>query len=177
MHPSSRENMKKARSKIEQHLGKDLDILDLGGRDIKPGQDRTYYPQWADICKNYYIADIEKGGNVTHVMPGPYTLPFEDNSIDLVVSGQTFEHIKNPFRSAAELTRVLKPGCFMIIIAPSTGKPHDKIDCWRFYPDSFKAIAEECGLKVIADWIDKGTEWEPRSNRWRDHTFVGQKPA
>ena len=57
MHPSSRENMKKARSKIEQHLGKDLDILDLGGRDIKPGQDRTYYPQWADICKNYYIAE------------------------------------------------------------------------------------------------------------------------
>ena len=168
--------MEKARAKIAKHLGKDLDILDLGGRDIKPGQDRTYYPQFKDICKNYYIADIEKGGNVTHVMPAPYELPFEDNSIDLVVSGQTFEHIKNPFRSAAELTRVLKPGHFMIIIAPSTGKPHDKIDCWRFYPDSFKAIAEECGLEVIADWIDPGTEWEPRSARWRDHTFVGRKP-
>ena len=175
MHPSSRENMRHARNIINKHLGNDLTILDLGGRNIKPGQDRTYYPQFEDICKNYYIADINSGGNVTHVMPGPYELPFEDNSIDLVVSGQTFEHIHNPFRSTHELKRVLKPKCFMIIIAPSSGPTHDNPDCWRFYRDSFKAIAQECELNVIADWIDNGN-WEPRSERWKDHVFVGQKP-
>jgi SAM-dependent methyltransferase len=186
MHPSSRYNMNLARSKINDDLGKDLTILDLGGRDIKAGQDRTYYPQFSDICKEYRICDINPGGNVTHVMKGPYELPFEDNSIDLVVSGQTLEHVHNPFRSVAELTRVLKTGHYMIIIAPSSGPTHDNPDCWRFYRDSFKAIALECNLKVIADWIDDGKKWEnspdaqwnkgeERSARWKDHTFVGQK--
>ena len=36
------------------------------------------------------------------------------------------------------------------------------------------AIAEESGLRVIADWIDNGN-WEERSARWKDHVFVGQK--
>jgi SAM-dependent methyltransferase len=186
MHPSSRYNMNLARSKINDDLGKDLTILDLGGRYIKAGQDRTYYPQFSDICKEYRICDINPGGNVTHVMKGPYELPFEDNSIDLVVSGQTLEHVHNPFRSVAELTRVLKTGHYMIIIAPSSGPTHDNPDCWRFYRDSFKAIALECNLKVIADWIDDGKKWEnspdaqwnkgeERSARWKDHTFVGQK--
>ena len=186
MHPSSRHNMNLARSKINDDLGNDLTILDLGGRDIKAGQDRTYYPQFSDICKEYHICDINPGGNVTHVMKGPYELPFEDNSIDLVVSGQTLEHVHNPFRSVAELTRVLKQGHYMIIIAPSSGPTHDNPDCWRFYRDSFKAIALECNLKVIADWIDDGKKWEKspdaqwnkgeeRSARWKDHTFVGQK--
>ena len=176
MHPSSRENMNRARALLGSRLGDNLTILDLGGRDIKPGQDRTYYPHFKDICENYYIADINEGGNVTHVMKGPYELPFEDNSIDLVVSGQTFEHIHNPFRATAELKRVLKPKCFMIIIAPSSGPTHDNPDCWRFYRDSFKAIAQECELNVIADWIDDGRGWEERSARWKDHVFVGQKP-
>ena len=179
MHPSSKENMKRARKIVEDKFGKykkGQTILDLGGRDIKAGQDRTYRPFWDDVCAEYFIADINKGGNVTHLMPAPYELPLEDNSVDIVVSGQTFEHIHNPFRAAAELTRVLKPGKFMYIIAPSAGPTHDNPDCWRFYRDSFKAIANECGLKVIADWIDNGKNWEPRSARWKDHVFVGRKP-
>ena len=179
--------MKRARQLLGNRLGSDLTILDLGGRNIKTGQDRTYRPIFEDICKNYYIADINEGGNVTHIMPGPYELPFEDNSIDFIVSGQTFEHIYNPFRAAAELTRVLKPDHFMVIIAPSSGPTHDNPDCWRFYRDSFKAIAEECKLKIIADWIDNGEEWKnrpdaqwispgvERSARWKDHVFIGQK--
>jgi len=187
VHPSSRENMKRARDLLGSRLGSGLTILDLGGRNIKPGQDRTYRPIFEDVCENYYIADINEGGNVTHKMPGPYELPFEDNSIDFIVSGQTFEHIYNPFRAAAELTRVLKPEHYMVIIAPSSGPTHDNPDCWRFYRDSFKAIAKECDLKVIADWIDDGKEWEQssdaqwispgveRSARWKDHVFIGQK--
>jgi hypothetical protein len=39
--------------------------------------------------------------------------------------------------------------------------------------DSFKAIAEETELDIIADWIDIAQEKESR--RWNDHVFVGQK--
>ena len=182
MHPSSRDNMAKARKIVEQKFGaykKGQSILDFGGRDRNHRVNKVsgYTEIWKDVYKDYFVSDLQPGDNVTHVMSGPYELPFEDNSLDIILSGQTFEHVHNPFRAAHELTRVLKPGHFMYIIAPSAGPTHDNPDCWRFYRDSFKAIAEECGLKVIADWIDDGKGYEERSARWKDHTFVGQKPA
>jgi ubiquinone/menaquinone biosynthesis C-methylase UbiE len=106
-------------------------------------------------------------------MPGPYTIPSSDNFYDLIVSGQTLEHVKNPFRLVAEMKRVLKLNGFMILIAPSSGPRHDLIDCWRFMDDAFKAIAEETDLTVVEDWIYLE---HPKSARvWNDHVFIGQK--
>lgn len=172
MHPSSIENMKRAMSKIP--LGKDLDILDVGGRALTVDRDRSYQSLYADIAKNYYIADIVDGPGVTHVMIGDYGLPFEDATFDLIVSGQTLEHVKNPFKSVREMKRVLKYNGYMILIAPSAGPRHDSIDCWRFMDDSFKAIAADVGLQVVADWIDRSAPDE-RSRKWADHVFIGQK--
>jgi len=173
MHPSSVNNMKKAISKIAGELKNGMTILDVGGRSIGP-QDRSYKGLFSNLNPTYYVADINSGGNVTHIMPGEYELPFKDNSIDLIVSGQTLEHVRNPFRSVAEMKRVLKEGSCMILIAPSQGKYHDNPDCWRFMDDSFKAIADEVGLKVIDDWVDLNAPDE-RSQRWKDHTFIGRK--
>jgi hypothetical protein len=74
-----------------------------------------------------------------------------------------------------EMKRVLKVGSYMIIIAPSAGRRHDAVDCWRFMDDSFKAIAEDIGdLEVVADWIDRNAIDE-RSSQWKDHVFIGKK--
>lgn len=173
MHPSSRTNMVRARNILETRIGTDLTILDVGGRALNPDIDRSYKPVWLDVAEHYYVADIVDGHNVTHHMKEPYSIPLPDNSVDLVVSGQTLEHVKNPFRSVAEMKRCMKDGAFIILIAPSTGPYHDVHDCWRFLEDSFKAIAEEVGLKVIADWIDREAPDE-RSQRWQDHVFIGQ---
>jgi len=175
MHPSSIENMKKAKTLLGSRIGKQITVLDVGGRALKVDQERSYKPIWESVSENYWVADLEKGHNVTHPMPAPYTLPLDDESVDLVVSGQTLEHVKNPFRSVAEMVRVMKKDAYIILIAPSAGPRHDSIDCWRFMDDSFKAIAEEVGLKVIADWIDTNPKWEERSARWKDHVFIGQK--
>jgi ubiquinone/menaquinone biosynthesis C-methylase UbiE len=37
-------------------------------------------------------------------------LPFRDESMSVVVSQATFEHVRNPFQAAAEIWRVLEPG-------------------------------------------------------------------
>lgn len=174
MHPSSIENMKRAKAHKNIRLGNDLKILDVGGRALTVDKDRSYQSLYSDIAKEYLIADINAGPGVTHVMPGPYELPFENNYFDLVVSGQTLEHVKNPFRSVIEMTRVLKPSGYIILIAPSAGPRHDDTDCWRFMDDGFKAIAEEANLKVIADWIDTSAP-DKRSRKWADHIFIGQK--
>ena len=155
-------------------LSQSLKILDVGGRSLGTSKDRSYKNIFKDISKEYLISDIVSGEGVTHIMPGPYTLPFDNEYFDLIVSGQTLEHVKNPFRSVKEMTRVLKKNGYIFLIAPSTGPRHDIIDCWRFMDDGFKAIAEESNLKVIADWIDKSAP-DKRSRQWSDHIFIGQK--
>lgn len=151
---------------------KNLTVLDVGGRGLK--EDRSYKSLLLSHSSEYHIADILQGENVTHVMPTPYTLPVDDNFYDLIVSGQTLEHVKNPFRLVREMKRVLKPNGYMILIAPSSGPRHDLVDCWRFMDDSFKAIAEEVEIETVDDWIDHSSE-DKKSSAWKDHVFIGKK--
>jgi len=108
-------------------------------------------------------------------MPGPYTLLFANDTFDLIVSGQTLEYVSNPFKSVAEMKRVLKSGKCLALIAPSSGPRHDQQDCWRFMNDAWKAIAEDVGLIIVDQWITTNAPDE-RSRRWRDNVFVGKKP-
>ena len=64
---------------------------------------------------------------------------------------------------------------FVILIAPSAGPEHDKVDCWRFKRDAFRAIADEVGLEVIADWTYTGDSGGGRGRKWDDHVFIGRK--
>lgn len=171
MHPSSLNNMKKAKTKFLGDLPKNAIILDIGGRGLE--NDRSYRAIFPNYT--YYVADIQSGLGVTHVMPGPYTLPFHDNYFDLVVSGQMLEHCSNPFKSVLEMKRILKPGSFIVLIAPSAGPRHDKQDCWRFMDDAWKAIADDVGLILISQWITRDAP-DARSRKWQDNVFVGQKP-
>lgn len=164
--------MQLALSKINIDNLKNLTVLDVGGRGLK--EDRSYKSLLLSHSSEYHIADILQGENVTHVMPTPYTLPVDDNFYDLIVSGQTLEHVKNPFRLVREMKRVLKPNGYMILIAPSSGPRHDLVDCWRFMDDSFKAIAEEVEIETVDDWIDHSSE-DKKSSAWKDHVFIGKK--
>lgn len=171
MHPSSLENMQKMVKKHLPNLPLTARVLDVGGRGL--GADRSYkrvFPQ------DYYcIADIEEGFGVTHVMPSPYSLPFEGEFFDVVVSGQMLEHCANPFKSVGEMARVLKRGGIIILIAPSEGPRHDKQDGWRFKEDGFRFITEDIGgIETLDDYIDI-TAKDARSARWKDHVFVGKK--
>mgnify|MGYP003304604931 FL=1 len=180
MHPSSRVNMQKAIDSIKNTFPNDMLILDVGGRNVggeTQEHDRSYKYMFRSY-KEYYVADINKGPNVTHLMKGDYDLPFEDNSIDLVVCGQTLEHVKNPFKSVAEMKRVVKMNHYICLCAPSAGNYHDNPDCWRFMDDAFKAIAEDIGgLKIRMDWIYRTGNDIDRGKRWMDHTCVMQKVA
>jgi len=172
MHQSSLENMEKAVRLLKMDSDNKINILDVGGRGLN--SDRSYFSILSPYASEYHVADLIDGENVTHVMTSDYVLPMEDQYYHLIVSGQTLEHVKNPFKLVKEMTRVLKDKCYMILIAPSTGPRHDSIDCWRFMDDSFKAIAEEVGLETIADWIDYESS-DKKSIPWRDHIFIGKK--
>src|SRR5262249_11476017 len=77
-----------------------------------------------------------------------------------------------------EIARVLKPGGYCCIIAPSSGYEHRyPVDCWRFYPDGFAALAKHAKL----DLVDAYTQWEdqpqydPHTNCWHDSVLIGTK--
>jgi SAM-dependent methyltransferase len=55
-------------------------------------------------------------------------IPFEAGSFDLVVSLDTIEHVPNPTRAVAELTRVLKPGGKLVL---TTNNYFGLIGIWR----------------------------------------------
>lgn len=53
----------------------------------------------------------------------PYRLPFPDDSFDLVVSDEVFEHVQNYDETLAEIRRVLKPAGISLHFFPSCYTP------------------------------------------------------
>ena len=145
------------------------------GRRNKSANARSYESLWAVRSNSYSVTDIVGGHNVSKTMPSEYEIPWADGSFDVVVSGQTLEHVRNPFRLFGEMGRVLRSRGYMCHVAPSSGPNHDAVDCWRWMRDSFKAVADETGFETLADWIDGGSSGGGRGKRWGDHTWVGRK--
>ena len=87
--------------------------------------------------------DLEKGPNVNIVLDNPYKIPLEENSVDVVISTSCFEHNEMFWLTFNEIQRILKSNGLFYLNAPSNGPYHAfPVDCYRFYPDSGKALAK-----------------------------------
>ncbi len=77
-----------------------------------------------DNVINLEIVDYDS----TDVLAVGEELPFQDGTFDGVLSLAVLEHVRDPFRCAAELARVLKPGgkliCCVPFLQPLHGYPH-----------------------------------------------------
>jgi ubiquinone/menaquinone biosynthesis C-methylase UbiE len=73
--------------------------------------------------KGSEVESLSKKGLIRLLEDDPYRLPFEDNSIDIVVTDQVFEHIKDYPSTLAEIRRVLKPEGISLHMFPSRYKP------------------------------------------------------
>lgn len=94
---------------------KDGLILDCGA-----GKRNYYY----DNVVNFEIVPYD----TTDVRGVGEVLPFRNACFDCVLSVAVLEHVKDPFRCAREITRVLKPGgdiyCCVPFLQPYHGYPH-----------------------------------------------------
>lgn len=148
-------------------------ILDLGSMDVNG----SYRPLFDEPVWKYIGLDMAPGDNVDIVLDNPYSWKeIKSSSVDILISGQAFEHIEYFWITMLEIEHLLKPGGLCCIIAPSSGFEHKyPVDCWRFYPDGFKAVARFAGLKVL----EISTQWTPEekyikddSNKWQDTKIV-----
>lgn len=90
----------------------------------------------------YIGLDFAEGDGVDIVLTDAYTLPFENNKFDVLVSSSCFEHAEMFWLSYLEGLRVLKDDGLMYINAPSAWMMYHRfpVDCWRFWPDAGKAL-------------------------------------
>lgn len=171
---------------IEAYLdrGRAYDVLDFGSF-VNTGQQRNHRLLFDDYRVSITGVDIQAGRNVDVAMTRPYTIPLRSNSMDVVLTGQVFEHIPFPFASMLEIARVLRPDGLLFMTVPSRGHRHSTYDLWRFYPDALRAFAAFSELELL----EAHTDWPPRENGrfvydridpvdhyWGDTTGVFRKP-
>jgi SAM-dependent methyltransferase len=164
---------------VDRHLatkrGASLAVLDVGSMDVNG----SYRPIFADPAWTYTGLDTQAGPGVDVVAHSPYRWPIPSGSVDVVISGQAFEHIRFPWVTVLEVVRVLRPGGLVVVIAPSAGPEHRyPEDCWRFYPDGMAALAAWADLHVV----EAVTYWAPagymeNSAQWADSVLVAEKPT
>ena len=151
---------------------KKLDILDIGLLDTKSNY--SYSNIFNEENWTYTSLDFQEGDNVDIVVTDIYNwFEIEDNTYDIIISGQLFEHLEFFWLTMSEIERVLKPGGYICIIAPSSGPKYsgDIPNCYRFQEDSLKAMAKYADLEVIHTSIDEIKE----TSTWHDTCLIARK--
>ena len=153
MHQSSKDKMALVAQLIQSEFidsQHNVSILDIG----------TVEPSYQDIFEStipkssYETMNIDFGfGNASCSLLVKEAYNWKEiasESYDVVISGQTFEHIEFFWLTILEIQRVLKKGGICAIIAPSHWPEHRAPhDCYRFYADGLLALAKFSGLETI----------------------------
>jgi len=120
-------------------------VVDVGGRNIN-GSLRTFFEK---LGMRYICVDMEKDDSVDIVVPPGEPMPFEEASVDLIISTSCFEHDPCFWMTFREMTRMIKPTGFIYVNAPTRGFYHGYPgDNWRFYSDAGQALAFWSGKPV-----------------------------
>lgn len=135
-------------------------ILDIG---IGSGLIVHYMKRYLNSHANYYGIDIAKNAllpddvNFKVADIQNENLPFEDESMDMVISTFVIEHMTDPYKLFFEAFRVLKPGGYFWVVTEHSNTLFLP-DYWNFYQDpthvrpytkrTFKILSESSGFKV-----------------------------
>jgi len=140
MHGSSLDEMKKF---VDGYLDKSkpLRIIDIGSVDVSGG---TYKSLFENENWEYLGLDLEPGPNVDIVSSDMYDWPVDDESFDIVISGQCIEHVEDTHKWICEVARIAKKGGTICVIGPWACPEHRyPIDCWRIFPDGMRFLIEK----------------------------------
>lgn len=142
MHENSYNLMKKF---VEKYKVKNKKVLDVGSLDVNG----TY----RDLFTNYTGLDIAPGKNVDIVSKNSYEYPPKDNSFEVVISGNTIEHIEDAQKWIKEIARITSD--LVCIITPWNLEVHRyPIDCWRILPDGMEFLFKLAELKTLECYIE-----------------------
>lgn len=156
---------------------KGMKVLDVGGLNIN-GSLRDPYQKILEM--DYISLDIEEHNSVDIVMKPGDKFPFEDESIDLIVSTSCFEHDPCFWMTFREMCRIIKKDGYIYVNAPSNGPYHAHPgDNWRFYADSGQALAywsgQELDGKSYPVSVIESFHLLPKNDIWIDFVCIWQR--
>jgi len=170
MHNSALESFNNFRDAYLSKLNnKKIKLIEVGSLSVNSNIKNTLKDNM-----EYIGIDIVKGENVDIVLDDPYKFPFEDKSVDVVISISVFEHTEFFWLTYLEILRVLKDDGLFFLNAPSNSKFHrHETDNWRFYPDSSLALQKwgernNFNPKVLEHF----TNFETGRDIWNDYVSV-----
>lgn len=157
------------------------------------------YPQEA-FSRILYLGDFEKIGSLRLLLPtncelifadkyvssgsqilieGGNSLPFEENTFDVVVSSSHIEHEPYFWLSFLEILRVLKSDGLFFLNTPTNGYFHRfPSDYWRFYPDAGKAMESWANVNARkVTLVESFVLPQQRDEPWNDFIGIFHKPS
>jgi SAM-dependent methyltransferase len=112
-----------------------------------------FRPVYYENVVNFEIVDYPS----TDVLGVGEVLPFKDAVFDAVISNAVLEHVQDPWRCAAEIVRVLKPGgelfCSVPFLQPLHGYPHHY---FNMTASGLKAVFGD-QIEVIKQYVNEST--------------------
>lgn len=151
MHQSSKDLFKKH---LDVHLPDketSISVLDAGGYHL------TYEEEMKDHNVSVYdCLDCREGGRANIVVKNPLDWDIA-NQYDVVISGQTVEHVHDMFSFVRNMERACKPGGLIIIVAPWLWHMHFCMgvdDCWRILPHGMRYLFTDVCQET--DFIEYG---------------------
>ncbi len=158
MHENSMNLMREFIEKYDVRKGT---IIDIGSLDIC-GNYRGLFPE-----AKYIGVDIIPGGNVDVIMESDEWYAIKN--ADVVISGQTLEHVADIPKLLSSIFDVLRPGGLLCIIAPSAGPAHDyPIWVGHFSVEEMSKIVIKAGFEILDCII---SDVEP----WKDVRCIARK--
>jgi len=127
----------------KKYLKSDSLILDFGGSDINGSYRKIFEKRGA----TYKTLDWDKAD---YIINGYDWSHIPENTFDMVISGQAFEHDKFFWKTLENIKKILKPNGIVMIIVPTKGGFHRyPIDCYRFYADSAIPFSEILDAEIL----------------------------
>ena len=143
-------------------------VLDIGTQNINGSL--------KDVCPphmKYVGVDFVSATGFDVVLDDPCKLPFENSSVEVVVSSPCFEHSEMFWVLYLEIMRVLKPSGLFYLNAPSNGAYHrHPADCRRFYPDSGNVLVNSGRRSGLSSAVLETYISNPMLDGWRNFVCI-----
>ena len=163
------------RELLTSHLPTGKRVLDVGcGDGLNAGKILTDIGDYigVDVSETAVEAACQNGYDAS-LIEDAVTLPFEDETVDAVVSMEVIEHLMFPLSAVEEISRILRPGGVVLLTTPNIAYWRLRLDMlfrgrwnplgdtlavkepWRdphirfFTTRSMRGMLESAGLEVL----------------------------
>ena len=109
-----------------------------------------YRALFQPLIQQYIGVDLPGNDMADVIADDPNRTPLEDESADLVLSSQVFEHVADPPRYLQEAHRLLKADGLLILSTHGSWPYHpDPHDFWRWTSEGLKKTISKAGFEIV----------------------------